>query len=365
MIATKQQVIQQFQQATWEKDHVLEARARQFQELNQQLAAATTQFQQNLQHLQQEVDKVLQQLKATQKGQLILSWKMCRAAARKMYRGSATAYGSTAYFRPGGSSQVLSYNSNTEEWSTLLECFRGDFTLTVVNGLVTAVGGRQSGKCTNTLLSIMEEKWMEYFPPMPTERQLTAVVCSRKTLVVAGGYGEGYVRLATVEVMDTDTLKWSTASSLPHPLSDASATVCADNIYLVGGWDQHGQTKSVLTCSLSALLQSQTVGARMKGFFRTGNHSVWHTITDLPVERSTCVTLSGQLLAVGGYDFDETDSNNIYSYNIATNSWQVISHMLNPQSYRLVALLPGNKMMVVGGWTGYKDTDKVEVATVL
>ena len=110
---------------------------------------------------------------------------------------------------------------------------------------MTAVGGEQSswlrGKFTNTLLSLVASegsrwKWVEHFPPMPTRRVFTAVVCSGKALVVAGGKGEGYTRLTTVEVMNTDTLQWSTASSLPHPFSDATATVCGDRlVYLAGG----------------------------------------------------------------------------------------------------------------------------------
>ena len=111
-------------------------------------------------------------------------------------------------------------------------------------GLVIAVGGEQSSwlgeKITNTLLSFIASeggrwKWVEHFPPMPTKRVFSAVVCSGKALVVAVGKGESYTTLTTVEVMNTDTLQWSIASSLPHPRSDATATVCGDRVYLVGG----------------------------------------------------------------------------------------------------------------------------------
>ena len=111
--------------------------------------------------------------------------------------------GGLAFFRPGGTKQVLSYNSDTEQWSTLPQCHRKYFTLTVVSGLVTTVGGEQStwhgDKVTNTLLSLLPSehgrwKWVEHFPPMPTRRQLTAVVCSGKAVVVAGGNGGGGTR---------------------------------------------------------------------------------------------------------------------------------------------------------------------------
>ena len=299
-------------------------------------------------------------------------WKVCKPAPHKMSRGSATVCSNMAYFRPDYSSKVYSYNSDSEEWSTLPECHREYFTLTVVNGLVTVVGGEQStwhgDKFTNTVLSLVASeggrwKWVEHFPRMPSKRYLPVVVCSGKALVVAGGKGEEYIRLTTVEVMNTDTRRWSTVSSLPEPLSDATATVCGDRIYLVEGWDQHGHyTKSVFTCFLSDLFQLQTMGANTRRFFE--NQPIWHTIADLPVKGSTCVTLNGQLVAVGGQDSHEKATNKIYTYNTETNSWEVISHMLTTQRHCLVIILPGNKLMVVGGVTDTAVTEEVQIATV-
>ena len=45
----------------------------------------------------------------------------------------------------------------------------------------------------------------------PNQCALTAVICSGKALVVAGGWGKGGTPLNTIEVMDTDTLKWPPA----------------------------------------------------------------------------------------------------------------------------------------------------------
>ena len=314
----------------------------------------------------QEKDAEIHQLQQT--GKLTFTWRTCEGAPCKMRRGSATVHGSMAYFGPDGSRQVLSYNSDTEEWSTLPECPTTNFTLTVVNDLVTVVGG---GKfyVSNTLLSLMEDggrrKWVEHFPRMPTKRCSTAVVCSGKALVVAGG--EGYMfTLATVEVMNTDTLQWSIASSLPCPLSGASATICEDKIYLVGGQDNNGtSTNSVLTSSLTDLLQSRT-------------NSVWHLIADLPVSQSTCATLNGRLLAVSGViqkdiEFIHTYVfyNVIYVYNPVTDFWEVTSRFTRARYNCLAAVLPGNKLMVVGGtidavgiWTSTELLDKVEIGSV-
>ena len=312
-----------------------------------------------LQETVTEKGKLLKQVVETQKGLLNLTWRTSKAAPHGFRRGSAAVHGNTVFFRPARAvdkSCVSLYNADAEEWSTLPQCPKEYFTLTVVKGLVTAVGGMKSGRHTNTLLSFVEEqwkrKWVKRFPHMPTQRALTAAVCSGKALVVAGGWREGD-RLTTVDEMDTDTLQWSSASSLPHGLSDASATICGDSLYLVAGIVEHGHsTKTVLTCSLSALLQSQP------------SHSVWHTVADLSVVHSTCFTLNGQLLAVGGQDSDGKKTNAVYMYNIAINCWEVISHMPTARCDCLVAVLRDNKLMVVGGTAGPSVTDKVELATV-
>ena len=199
---------------------------------------------------------------------------------------------------------------------------------------------------------------------MPTKRFGTAAVCSGKSLVVAGG--RDHKLLHTVEVMDMETLQWSTASSLPFALRYASATICQDRIYLLG-YDMSNEPRSVLACSMTDLLQScrpQSLGARLESL---NLQEVWHRVADLPAHSSSCATLCGQLLAVGGDD-DNSFTTAIHQYNPVTNSWEVISHMPTARSDTLVAVLPGNKLMVVGGYTRKSGTligtDIVEIATI-
>jgi len=279
-----------------------------------------------------------------------------------MKRGSATVCGSMAFFKPDGSSQIHSYSIDTYKWSTLPDCPRTDFTLTVINDFVTAVGGIKPGtwfsvvQLTNTLISVINEgdkwKWVELFPRMPTKRALTAVACSGKTLVVAGGGVNQSTMLTTVEVMDTDTLQWSETSSLPLALYNPSATICGDRFYLEGRSRQHRM--AVFACSLSAFLQSQP------------SQPVWCPITDLPAQHSTIVTLNGQLLSIGGQGCRGTTyyTNAIYLYNPVTNFWEFINCLPTARYNCLTAVLPGNKLMVVGGETGTGSMDRAEIASV-
>ena len=85
---------------------------------------------------------------------------------------------------------------------------------------------------------------------MPTKRYFTTSLCINTALVVAGGQGKGRQELATVEVMNTKTHKWSTAADLPQPMFLISAAVCGNHIYMLGGQDiYHSMIKSVYTCS--------------------------------------------------------------------------------------------------------------------
>ena len=314
-----------------------------------------------------------------------LNWRQCAKAPCVMSRGSATMDGSMAFFNSYGSGIVHAYNSDKTVWSQMPDCPRRYFTLAVVKGLLTAIGGNQSygGQSvehTDILLSLTgdgsKRKWSEHFPPMPTTRDLPTAVYIGRTLVVAGGTTLSGSPLATVEVLNTDTLQWSAASSLPHPLDWASATICGDYLYLLGGWDQNGYAnKSVFTCSLSALLQTcqssqpQSLGARLMRSLSLGQEPrVWQKVADIPVYaipvyKSTCTTVRGHLLAVGGCDSDGKPTTAVHKYDPVKNTWAIISRMKMPRYDSLVTILPGDKLMVVGGCTPTV-IDTVEIASV-
>ena len=294
-----------------------------------------------------------------------------------MRRGAAVLDGKVVYFSGHWSPVVHAYDSPTQQWSTLPECPQVNFSLAVINGLLTAIGGNLSGQATNTLLSLAGEdrgrKWMEKFPPMPTKRWSTAAVCSVKSLIVAGGTtgtGRYTDNLATVEVMDTETCQWLTASSLPHPFNAASATICGDRLYLLGGYDSKDWTKSLLTCSVPDLLSVPPLEEQLKrDLSLTDQHQVWQVVADVPVYRSTCTTINGQLLAVGGCNSSSDATDAVHRYNPTSNSWEVISHMPTARCWCLVAVLPSSELMVVGGRTGstfsMTDLDAVEIASVV
>ena len=371
-LQSSEQVTAEFQQNLLEREKTIQDQQRLVQELQQQLRQRGGQ--------RQEVGEASGA--ATSAGRIKLRWRDGGRAPCKIRGQVSTVNGSVAYLVHSSlQNKVHFYDSSSKKWSELPKCPNYGFSLAVVNSLLTAIGGQTGkmpdGKLTNLLFSYNDNKWTEQFPPMPTKRWLATAVCSGRSLVVAGGSAEVY--LGTVEVMDTETLRWSTARSLPHPLVQATATLCGDQVYMLGGFYQTGkQSKSVFTCSLTALLQScqsHSLGGRLKSLsFASGpkdlsRSEVWRQLADTPVTLSACALLHGQLLAVGGYDSDNKKTAAIHMYNTTTDSWEVISHMATPRSQCLVAVLPHNELMVVGGSTpdlpNGVGTDSIEIATVV
>ena len=352
-VQSSEQVIAEFQQNLLERENTIQDQQRQIQELQQQL--------------RQRREEVKASGTAASWSSIKLRWRDSGRAPCRMWGKVAAVKGSVAYFR--SDQEVYSYDSSNENWSKFPKCPNHGFSLAIVHGLLTVIGGKTPNEqVTNSLLSFAGSKWTERFPAMPTKRWLTAVVCNGWYLAVAGGIGERENSLKTVEVMDTETLQWSTASNLPQSLYSTSATLCGDQVCVLGGRDcDHAPSKLVFTCSLVSLLQSrqtQSLVAGISNLALANTPRVWHQLADTPYYLSTCASLHGQLLAVGGCNSDDKETTAIHTYNTTTNSWEVISHMATPRYRCLVAVLPHDKLMIVGGRTFDSTSDSVEIATV-
>ena len=286
--------------------------------------------------------------------QLKLTWESRGEAPRGMERGAAVAHGSLAYFNASNSHEVITYNSENNDWSKLPECPQRDFGLAVGNNLITAVGGMLGGHDTNLLSSFSGGKWVTVFPPMPTKRSWPAVISAQNYLIVAGGQGVGEV-LSTVEVMDMNTLEWYTAASLPEPVYDMSATLCGGRLYLLGGLNKNfNRTHAVFTCTLDSLIRSCHPPSQTPP--HTSEASVWQCVADVPVRRSTCTTLNGRVLAVGGRDSPDNLTAAVHMYNPDSDSWLVLGHM---PTARLGCLVVGLRdcIIAVGGYRRYSTVE--------
>ena len=295
--------------------------------------------------------------------QLKLTCETRRNAPCQMARGAAVVHDgvSVGYFRPDGSNDVFAYNSKKDDWRKLPQCPQRNFGLAVLNNLLTAVGGlSMDGEHTNHLVSFNGSKWVKMFPPMPTKQYWPAVITAQNHLIAVGGWGVGGF-LSTVEVMNIGTQTWYTAGSLPEPVQLMSVTICGGRLYLLGGWNKNdNSTRAVFTCKLDSLFHSCHQPSQTPSH-TINEASVWQRIADVPMWCSTCTTLNGRLLAVGGEDSSGIHTADVYMYDNDSDTWPCVGYMSKARSRCLVVGLK-DCIIAVGGYVSMLTmTSSVEV----
>ena len=283
---------------------------------------------------------------ATKKDISKMRWRVGKDAPQAMHRGAAVVHRNTAYFRPGGSKMIYSYQNmlGREKWYRLPDNPNRYCGLAVIDGVLTSVGGWNTDGLTNTLLSLTgqgkNKQWSDIFPPMPTQRSHIACASIGQAVIVAGGREASYVT-DTVEVMNTSTKIWTAACSLPRKCTSLSASICGHALFLGGGdMGLLNVSNTVLQCDITELLYTEHKQREMS--------NVWKEISSLPVTQSTLVSLGGDLLAIGGRDDSDQPTSHVYRYDSHTDSWNVASEMKNSQTSCLVVALPEGHLTVVG-----------------
>ena len=147
---------------------------------------------------------------------------------------------------------VQVYDIESNEWSLLprYQCRR--FAMTILHSLLDlTIGGRCScilweglladfigtlfkpPKATNQLVvfDTMSQDWMYPYPPMPTPCWTPAVSTYDIWLLVAGGCDGS--DLTTVELLNTSTNQWLSASPLSTPCSHLTSTVLQEDWFII------------------------------------------------------------------------------------------------------------------------------------
>lgn len=304
--------------------------------------------------------------------QKVMTFNILRGdkAPDKMSRGAVVTYANIAYFAGFGSPKIHAYQRimGKDKWTTLPKGPHVCFSLAIINGFITMIGGCKSlgSDPTNTLLSLTTEgskkKWLEVVPPMPTSRQETAVVSTQQFLVVMGGRGKGGVRLDTVEVLKLETKQWQVAGGLPIALTRPSATICGDDIFIGAGSPSQGSaSKAIYSASLTKLLSPYYT------FPRSGVHQLrcaWRELASIPADNYTLCTLGNKLVSIGGIEMSFNSSTAIRKYDSDRNEWEVVGHTYSGRCLSLTGCLPGDILVVVGGMSRDGDTNTVEIAAV-
>ena len=266
-----------------------------------------------------------------------------------MARGSATTDHQFSYFIPRDSSSVYSYQWSTEKWEELPPCPYKDSGLVIINGQLTAVRGWDISGYTNKLFTLQQMQWIEEYPPMNNACIMTTVVSSSdgEYIIVIGGGGDGGGWTATVELFQVSSRRWHQLQNLPRPLSRPSATMCGNQLHVIGS-DGNGYS-----CSLQALLSSdRPITSQSRPHLIS-----WTSLPRLPVTRSTGATLSGQLVIIGGGWPRPVKT----IHQLFNGQWVKIGSMSCGRMGCLVVSPSPDKMMIVGGRASpFEQLDSVE-----
>ena len=269
-----------------------------------------------------------------------------------MGRGSATTDHQFAYFTPDNSTSVYQYEWSTDQWKELPSCPCGNSGLVIIDGELTAVGGR-SGQLSNKLFTftLRQRKWVKEYPPMKTARSSPAVVSASDGdyIIVIGGWGhDGWT--AAVELFQVKTRRWYETMKLPQPLPYPSATVCGDQVQVISGGigDYSGYSSS-----FQALLSSdRPIKSQSLSYLVS-----WNPLPPLPLTASTAATLCGQLVIIGGQQGWST-VNSIHQ--LVDGQWVEIGSMTRGR-WQCLSVSPSlDKLMIVGG----VGEDSVEECTI-
>ena len=295
-----------------------------------------------------------------------LAWREGKPAPQRMYRCCNAAVNKTiVYFNIYAQKVVYCYNTRSDLWTRLPDCPNICSSFTVINNMLTAIGGAKNGQYSNKVYSLKEGgAWVKEFPPMPTKRASATAVCTESSLIVIAGDLDGSIR-CPIEVMNIASHQWSIATdaSIKEEFRYTSGVICGDQLYVLGAFD----SKLVYTCSLSDLFQSCQPASDSKAA-PPRQSNIWRQLADLPLFRSTCVSLCGHLLAIGGKPqvAGSNSTKAVYAYKPTTDSWEVVSQMSVARRLCFAVTLPtNNKLMVVGGRGECGGIDSVESANLI
>ena len=250
-----------------------------------------------------------------------------KAAPQVMLRGSAATDHQYAYFTSYNSIHASRFEWSTEKWEAITPYPYLNSSLTIINGALTAVGGRDNSyRYTNKLFTLRQARWIEEYPPMITARSHTAVISTPdgKYIFAIGGNTGHWTTV--VEMFEVRSTRWHLLTTLPKGLllTRPSAAICGNQLYVIG-LEGFG-----CSCSLQAL---PAIDKPIKP--QPILHIIsWVPLPRLPVGNSTATTLAGKLVIVGGSESESVNWSQLNSiHQLVDGQWVQLALCLADGGY--------------------------------
>ena len=259
---------------------------------------------------------------------------------------------------------VMEYDISSGKWAKLPPYRAENFAMTVINNQLVLVGGEEHEHYSKVLgvWRAESKEWTHPYPDMSTARSWCSAVVYSEWLVVAGGHGNGTIMLSSFEVMNTVTKQWYAATPTPTAWTEMKTAIVGDTCYFMGGFTDIGPTDTeVYSVSLPALIsQLHSQGSGKKG----RQHQIWKEIPGLQTIRSTPLSISGSLLAVGGRVKGHKDVTAIHLYQPDTGEWVKVGDLPTPRCSCTCAMTTHREMLVAGGYENHHNLCRGDMALI-
>ena len=259
---------------------------------------------------------------------------------------------------------IMVYDISAGKWATLPPYSTRNFAMTAINDHLVLVGGRRCDGVSSKALGMWSEdckKWthMHPYPDMTTPRCLCSAVVYKQYLAVAGGVRASGVKLSSVEVMNTDTKQWYAGPPTPIAWSSMKTAIVGDTCYFVGGWiDPYCPTNYAYSISLPALVSQLNSDSSAK------DTQTWKELPQLPATDAAPLSISGSLLAVGGWDKDGKELSALHLYQPDAGQWVKVADMPAPRYDSTCIMISDKELLVAGGWRNTHRTPTTDLAQI-
>jgi len=187
---------------------------------------------------------------------LTLKWRRCRDMPCAMevlqsvtVRKKGFVGGGVTDSLYGDAHTIYEYDEASNQWISLPQYNCRRFAMAILTNKLTLVGGIKISTGPTNQVAVWEGEgmsrgWTHPYPPMTTPCYSPAVATYGDRLVVAGeGQLSNY--LATVEVLNTTSHQWFSASPLPMGCNCMTSAIVNQELFLLGGDTDHGGTRCV------------------------------------------------------------------------------------------------------------------------
>ncbi|CAI8033272.1 Protein kinase and PP2C-like domain-containing protein [Geodia barretti] len=232
------------------------------------------------------------------------------------------------------------------QWRTIVAP-TGGFAMAAVDNQLIIAGGVVPGANVSDHVSVLDsdnKTWTQPFPAMPTVRFMPSAIGYKRWLVVVGGSvtPDDKNLINVVEVLDTSSKQWYTASPLPRPTLRPSLAIIQDTLYTsYVSAEEIPFTKQIFIPTLisNAISCAQASPNNL-------TQTEWQELPDTLTPFPALTSFHGHLLAVGA---DDSPSSTIAMYLPHIQQWQKVAELPTPRGGCACCFLPATKQLLVFG----------------